>query len=351
MSFLESLLVYSFWGNTVLQYIVAFCGFVVMYILLSVFFVKLEKWLKKLIWWRKNHVLFVILTSITKTSGYFLRAVILYFPLKLLHLEVGFENGLDIVFFTLFIIQIIRFSDDVLTYVINAIMSSNWAHTKSSKYMTSIIVKVFVWVIGSAILLINLGVEISPLLASFWIWGIAIAFALQNLLSDFFASFSILFDKPFKVGDFIKLAEWSWTVQKISFKSTRIKTIEWEELILPNKKVVESPINNFSGVQRRRVELILWVTYETSPALLRKIPSIVEQIIEWLDESYEFKRMVFKNYWAYSLDFQLVYYVQAEDIKTHYKRREVVNYLIFESFAEHKISFAYPTQLVHVENK
>jgi small-conductance mechanosensitive channel len=103
--------------------------------------------------------------------------------------------------------------------------------------------------------------------------GIAIAFALQSTLSDFFSAFSIYFDHPFEIGDFIVVGEYSGTVTSIGVKSTRLKLLQGEELIISNKELTSTQVRNFRKLDKRRVTFTIGVTYDTKVRNSKKSPS------------------------------------------------------------------------------
>lgn len=116
----------------------------------------------------------------------------------------------------------------------------------------------------------NLGIDVTSLLAGVGVSGIIVAFALQNVLSDLFSSLSIHFDKPFKVGDFIAFGDYLGTVEKIGVKSVRIRSLSGEELIIPNQDITNERIKNYRSLHRRRVQLSFGVAYGTSNNQLKK---------------------------------------------------------------------------------
>lgn len=291
----------------------------------------------------KNHILIVILEIIRDIPHYFLWIVLFYVPLKSLYLPDSFSFWIDIVFSIAIILQVIRFLDGILGYTIAWLLIEEWGKDVTTRNVITMFVRVFLRLIWGAMILMNFGIEITPLLASLWIWGIAIAFAFKNILEDVFASFSILMSKPFRVWDFIVIWSDSWTVKEIWFKSTRIKTLTWEELILPNKKVVETSISNYSMIEKRRVKFVLCITYDTKPEMLRKIPDICKDVIESVENA-EHLWVVFKHYAESSLDFEIAYHTKVSVFKEHLMIVQEINYRLFEEFTKYKITFAYPTQ-------
>ncbi len=210
--------------------------------------------------------------------------------------------------------------------------------------------KIGVWIFVFLIILDNLpGVEITTLIAGLGIGGIAVGLAVQNILSDLFSSVSIALDKPFVIGDTIKVGEFVGTVESIGLKSTRLRSISGEQLIFTNSDLLSSRIQNFKRLERRRVIFSLGVTYETSTENLEKIPRLVEEIIS-TKPNVTFDRAHFKEFGAFSLNFEIVYYVDTSDFRYFMDVQQEINLEIFRKFNERGIQFAYPTQVIYTRN-
>lgn len=210
-----------------------------------------------------------------------------------------------------------------------------------------IIVQVSIWIAALLFVLSNLGFDITTVIAGLGIGGIAIAFALQNVLSDIFASFSIYFDKPFKVGDYIVVGTDSGVVQKIGIKSTRIKTLQGQELVISNRELTSTRINNFKKLDRRRIVFSLGVTYDTPLEKLKKIPQLIKEIYKTVKNA-DLDRVHFKSYGDFSLNYEIAYYVNAPDYMKYVETENKINLKIKEIFENNKIEFAFPTQTIHM---
>ncbi|MEM4137755.1 MAG: mechanosensitive ion channel family protein [Candidatus Anstonellaceae archaeon] len=210
------------------------------------------------------------------------------------------------------------------------------------------VVKYALWIIAILFVLSNLGIDVWPLLAGASIGGIAIAFALQNILADIFASFSIYFDKPFRVGDFIVIGQDSGIVKKIGIKSTRLTSLQGEEIIISNKVLTESKINNYKRMEKRRVIFQIGITYNTPLEKVKKVTSIIKKIIEE-DKDLELDRTNFLKFGDYALIFETAYFVKSNSYATYAAKQERINIRLMEEFKKEKISFAYPTQTVYLQ--
>lgn len=338
------------WHNTLGQYILSLFIFVVLWVAFSLFNKYIPTYLQQ-IPGKKGQFAQLLISLVKGFPRYFFWAVSVFFPLKALSLPMWIDTTLNVVFTIVLSLELIRIAYRILSFFAQwAMEDANGKVTDKTKlHAIQMIIKVFVWVIGGLLVLLNLGIEISPLLASLWIGWIAVAFALQSILSDVFSSFSIFFDKPFQIGDFVVIGEDKGTVIDISFKSTRIQTLEGPELVIPNKDVMSARINNYAYVPKRRVKVSLGVVYETSAEKLKNIPNILENIIAQYD-NLVFGWAVFKEYGPSSLDFELVYSTLADTYKESLLQREEVNYAIFDTFAREGINFAYPTQTIYTKS-
>jgi small-conductance mechanosensitive channel len=222
-------------------------------------------------------------------------------------------------------------------------------HTASILITVGKAVKVSIWILAVLLLLSNLGYNISTLIAGFGIGGIAIAFAMQNVLADVFSSISIYFDKPFKVGDFIVVGNDMGTVKKIGIKSTRIQTLQGEELVMSNRELTETRVRNFRHMERRRITFAFGVTYDTKTEKLKKIPKIIEEITGSI-EVVELFRVHFKEFGDSSLNFEVVYYVNDKDYNVYMDTQQKINLSIKERFEKEGIEMAFPTRTIYMHN-
>jgi small-conductance mechanosensitive channel len=193
------------------------------------------------------------------------------------------------------------------------------------------------------------GVEVTALITGLGIGGVAVALAVQNILGDLFASLSIALDKPFVVGDFVRVGELAGTVETIGLKTTRVRSLHGEELIFSNSDLLSSRIRNFKNLQERRVVFTVGVTGDTEPDTLARIPDMLGEIVT-AQEPVRFERAHFSELGDFALVFEVVYYVLAADYNLHMGIRQAINLAIIRRFAEEGIAFAFPTQTIHLAN-
>jgi small-conductance mechanosensitive channel len=208
---------------------------------------------------------------------------------------------------------------------------------------------VVLWVILALIALDNIpGVEVDTLVASLGIGGVAAALAVQNILSDLFASLSIALDQPFEIGDFIVFGGDMGTIERIGIRSTRVRSLSGEQLVISNTDLLDSRIHNYKRMAERRVVFSFGVVYETPPELLARIPGIVEEIIAQQGQT-RFDRAHLKEFGDFSLNFEAVYYVLAPEYGTYMDIQQAINLALHARFEREGIEFAYPTQLVYLD--
>ena len=207
--------------------------------------------------------------------------------------------------------------------------------------------RVAVWSLVVLLILENLGVDITALVAGLGIGGVAVALAVQNILGDLFASLSIALDKPFVVGDFLAVGDLLGSVEKVGLKTTRLRSLSGEQLVFSNNDLLGSRVRNFGRMFERRVVFSLGVTYDTPRDKLKLVPGIVREAIE-AEENTRFDRSHFSKYGDYSLNFESVYYVLTSDYNQYMDVQQSIYYAIHECFEEEGIEFAYPTQTLYV---
>jgi small-conductance mechanosensitive channel len=203
--------------------------------------------------------------------------------------------------------------------------------------------RLMIWVIFILIALQNIGVNISTFVAGLGIGGIAVALAAQNILGDLFASFVIVLDKPFVIGDFIIVNEYLGAVERIGLKTTKIRSLSGEQLVFSNTDLLKSRIRNYKRMYERRVVFSIGVLYETPHEKLSEIPKMIRSIIE-SKQPVRFDRAHFKEYGDYSLKFEVVYWVQSPDYNVYMDIQQAINLDMYKQFQDAGIEFAYPTQ-------
>ena len=210
------------------------------------------------------------------------------------------------------------------------------------------VARICLWAVILLMILGNLGVNITGLVAGLGVGGIAVALAVQNILGDLLASLSIVLDKPFVIGDFVVIDSYAGTIEHIGLKTTRIRSLNGEQLIFSNNDLLKSRVSNYRRMSERRVLFSFGVTYQTSLEKLKAIKEIVSAIINKEDYT-RLDRVHFKEYGDFSLNFEVVYFVTQPDYNLYMDVQERINHEIFRQFGEEGIEFAYPTQTIFLQ--
>jgi len=196
-----------------------------------------------------------------------------------------------------------------------------------------------IWTAAVLLALMNLGVDVTALIAGFGIGGVAVALAAQSILSDLFASASIVLDRPFALGDFIAVDNKMGTVEHIGLKTTRLRSISGEQIIFANADLLKSRIHNHQRLRERRVEFTLNVAYNTPYEKAAAIPGLLRESVE-AQKPVRFERAHFARYGDSALVFEMVYHVLTADYNIYMDVRQAVNLAVFRRFAEEKIELA-----------
>jgi small-conductance mechanosensitive channel len=212
------------------------------------------------------------------------------------------------------------------------------------------IIHAIVFIFAFFIILYTFNINLSGVVVGLGVGGIAIAFALQSILGDIFSAFTIYFDKPFEIGDFITIGSDSGTVKKIGIKSTRIQSLQGEELIVSNHELVNTRIRNFKQMRKRRINFSFGVIYDTPQVKLKKILEIVKSIIDGIDLA-DFERVHFKEFGSSSLTFDVVYYIKSKDYEKYMDTQQDINLEIKKAFEKEDIEMAFPTQTIYLKEE
>jgi len=280
---------------------------------------------------------------------YFLTFYIIFTQLRTVAL---LDNIIRIFLIILTVIYTVLVLQDVLTYIIKKYWNKKQKSEEQQKLLsiTLIAVRIIIWSIALLFILDNLNIQITGLITGLGIGGIAVAFAAQNILNDLFNYFTIFFDKPFDIGDFVIVGNYKGSIEHIGVKTTRIRSLSGEQLIISNTDLVNSRVNNYKRMERRRINFSFGVTYDTSLEKLKQIPEIIENIIKEV-EGTEFDRAHFSEYAEFSLLFQVVYYVTDSDYKVYMDIQQKINYRLYEELEKLGVEFAFPTQTIHLSEK
>ncbi len=251
------------------------------------------------------------------------------------------------------IIQLASWSHELLTAGVVGYADAAAAQTgvlANAINLIKTLLAVAVWTIALLMILSNLDIEITALIAGLGVGGIAIGLAAQNIFKDLFSSLAIVFDQPFIRGDFISFdgGEYLGDVEKIGMKTTRIRSLSGEEVIIANSQLLDKEIRNYRRMDERRATFSLGVLYQTPHEKLRRIPELVKSAIEDVEKA-RFDRSHLKEYADSSINFESVFWIRDREYSAYMEVNHQILLNVHKAFEEEGIDFAYPTRTLYVE--
>ncbi len=344
------ILEYVFWGNRILDYLIACitlaAGFLIINIVIRYFVKRLKRVAEK----TASTIDDFFISVLEKIGVPFLFLLVVYISIKSLAFHPYFEKGLNYFALAVVLVFSARFITILIGYSLKTYLAKSGDDTALERSLKGILIitKVLVW--GGVVIffLDNLGIKITAVVAGLGIGGVAVALAAQAILKDLFSYFAIIFDHPFKVGDFIIIDDYLGTIEYIGIKTTRIRSLGGEMLVFSNSDLTDSRLRNYKLMERRRVVFKLGVVYQTPLEKLKEIPKIIENIIKTTKDTV-FDRAHFFSYGDFSLIFEIVYYVLGPDYNKYMDVQQEINFRLKEEFGKRGIEFAYPTQTLYID--
>lgn len=288
--------------------------------------------------------LLLMRTLIDSTARVFMVAVATYLALRWLKTPLKVDRFMDTTILVVVWWQIGHWLSAIVRHAIDTRRGREAAGADGAASLNILrFVGVMVaWLVAFLMLLTNLGIKIGPLVAGLGIGGIAIALAVQNLLGDLFASLSIALDKPFRVGDFLVIGEEKGTVEQIGIKSTRLRSLSGEQIVISNGDLLKSRVRNYGLLYERRGSFSISIVYETPRATVREVPALIEAAIRAQPKT-RFERAHFASFGSSALLFEAVYFVLDAEYGTFMDIQQAINLQLMDDFAARGIVFAYPT--------
>lgn len=346
---MKQLLDYQLLNNSLLDYVLVIGIFLFLAIVIKVFKLVILKKLKQLAEKTRTSVDDFLVEVIEKIAVPLLYLIALYLSLKTLSLNPQVNRGLNILATAVLTFFVAR----AIIRLINYSLDIYWRKSQRSeslKYSLSgvlTVAKFAIWTLAVIFYLDNLGFKISTVIAGLGIGGVAIALAAQAVLGDLFSYFSIIFDRPFELGDFVIIGDLLGTVEHIGIKTTRIRSLGGEQLVFSNSDLTNSRLRNYKRMQKRRVVFKLGTTYDTPLTKVKEIPKIIEKVVKTVKDT-AFDRAHFSSYGDFNLIFEVVYYVLSSDYNKYMDIQQEINFAIKEEFEKRKIEFAFPTQTIYM---
>jgi small-conductance mechanosensitive channel len=284
-----------------------------------------------------------------RTRIYFLLAVALIIGARFIELRPRINELLDKVVALVVLLQAARWATGVVAFYVGRHIEQRRGTADAANAWAARMIgfgaNVAVWAIILVAVLDNLGFDVTTLVTGLGIGGIAVALAVQNVLGDIFAALAIVLDKPFVVGDFITVDNFSGTVEQIGLKTTRLRSLSGEQIIFANAELLKGRIRNYKRLYERRNVFTLDVTYDTPRDVLARIPAMIREIVE-AQTPVRFDRSHFSAYTDSALRFETVYYVLDPDYNRHMDIQQAILLAVLERFEREGIEFAFPTRTV-----
>jgi small-conductance mechanosensitive channel len=293
----------------------------------------------------RAHVKSIVARTLARTSKFFRVMVSIELVNQIANAPDALAHAIDILFTIAIVTQVAIWLREIILGMIER-RAGEGLHEHETLQSAMVLIRLLVsfalFAVAAIVILDNLGVNVTGLVAGLGVGGIAIGLAAQGIFSDLFAAISIIFDKPFRRGDTVSYDNTIARVEVIGMKSTRLRALTGEEKIISNSKLLEKEITNNTLTLYRRVTFVLTLVYQTPPALAKRIPEILREVVE--DNGAQFIRAGFNNFAASSLDFHLVFDIESDDVEVMFRARHDIGIAIIDRFAREGISFAYPTQ-------
>ncbi len=290
---------------------------------------------------------------IEKTTRLFMWGVALYCALEQLQfpqasrLAHRIDRGVEVLITLIFWYQIARWATATLRYSVEQRRRSVQGHAVSLSGAMEIVLVVagaLIWSLALLLALDNMGVAVKPLLAGLGISGIAVALAVQAVLGDLLASISIALDKPFVIGDLLAIDTLSGTVEHIGVKSTRIRSVTGEQIVVSNADITKSRVRNFGRMSERRVAFEIPVVHGTPVAVLRELPKAVQSVIEASPRA-RFVRCNLLTLTETALRYEVVYFVRAAELDVYAEIQHGIMIALLEKVRELRVQFPTPAQV------
>lgn len=348
MAFLET----TFLGNAIAQYMWAIIILIVTYFGIKIVYYLVAKVILALTQKTKTQLDDLLVHALKAPVVLAVFLLGLKYAINILTFGEGFNKIFSSIMFILWVFNIswflIRLINSFLMNYIHPLTKKSTSKLDDTLYpVIKIVVNFIIYALAITVTLQNLGIQITGLMAGLGLGGLAFALAAQDLLSNTFAGGAILIDKPFKIGDRLKVEGQDGFVRKITLRSTTLETFGKTQIIMPNNRIANNVVENVSRENMRREKTILGVEYGTPTKKLQKAKKILAKIVLENDKTDDESMVHFTEFGAFSLNIQLIYYIK--DLDNILATRDEINFAIKAAFEKEGIEFAFPTQTIHVK--
>ncbi len=336
------------WNNTIQNYLITITLMILFIIILPKLKDLLKQYLVKITSKTKNKYDDMIPNAFDRIPNYLIIFLSFYFSILNLNLNETIIYIINHALLLILTFETISSFKQGLSFFIEKISKNKDKSTQVAYQALEKITILVIWIIATLFVLSNFGINVGALAAGLGIGGIAIAFAFKEILSDLFSYFVILLDKPLVPGDYVSVGDHFGTVQNIGIKTTRIKQIDGNIIVIPNESIASTEIKNFGFTKHRRVTFTISVDYDTSADKIKKIKKKVEDIINSIEEC-EFKSCRFKNFGDSALEIFVIYHINTRKFEAYRRIEEEINFELLKYFKKAKINIPFPTQTIFLK--
>lgn len=300
---------------------------------------------------RDRHSVSALLKRLVRRiRSYFIIVAALWIAERTFGFPDAVAAGIEILFVLAAVIQVAELVQEVVVSLIkrSALRNPGDAATLASavnilKWLASVVI----WSVALLLVLDNIGADVTALVAGLGIGGIAIGLAAQGIFQDLFSALSIIFDRPFQRGDFITYGDTLGEIEDIGLKTTRIRSLDGEQIIISNTNLLDLEIHNLARMPKRRVVTGFGLIYGTDPDLAERAIEVASEIVRDTPGA-EFDRCNMIGFGASSLDYELIFHSLNPDYKRARALTSKILLKIFRRFREEGMDFAFPTQTLHI---
>ncbi|EZQ19901.1 mechanosensitive ion channel protein MscS [Halopseudomonas bauzanensis] len=293
----------------------------------------------------QSRVFYFASELLRSTSKLLIFAFALMIGLKTVELAPRWESAMSHGWFIALAFQIALWLDHAVKLWTDSLTRDGKARNPVTTTLLGIIMRIVIWTMMLLSILANLGVDITAMIASLGVGGIAIALAVQTLLSDMFASMSIGIDKPFEIGDFVVFGEVAGTIEHIGLKTTRIRALSGEQIVIANADLLSQIVHNYKRMNTRRIVFTFGVSYHTPANQVREVGAQIKRIIDSTEKT-KFDRAHFFAFNESQLTFEVVHIVQTADYNQYMDIQQEINLQLLQALRDMDVEFAFPIRRV-----
>lgn len=332
-------------NNSVSDYIAAFILFLVFFLSIQLFRAVLIVWVEKIAKKTKTKIDDFIVKTLDKKRRIFFTLISFIFAIETLVLAENIKVVFDNIIFVLCVIEVTKIIIHAIEFLFDRYLRTHNKTKKAAYYAIINIIRIIIWSVVLLFVVSNFGINITSIITGFGVIGIAVAFAFQSILKDLFSYITILLDRPVDIGDYVKIDDKKGIIERIGIKTTRLKSIDGGEVIIPNTSLTEKKIDNFGKSNYRRVVHKVRIPLETKVEMIKKIKKELIRIAK-SHSCNKIEHCNMSTIGDYFLEFDLVYRITPRNYYLYVNIKESINLSILKYFEKEKIMFAYPAEII-----